>query len=85
MTTFEYKLLIILSQGEQPTQALYDVSIDDSRVRKSLRLLIKRGWVKYTRSEKMTDGPGAPMKHYALTETGILVLKNHEEELEELR
>ena len=85
MTTFEHKLMLVLSQGEQPAQALYDIAQDDSRVRRALKLLISREWVRYTRSEKMDDGPGAPMKHYELTESGVIILHNHEEELEQLR
>lgn len=85
MTTFEYKMLLTLAHGEQPAQALYEVATDDSRVRRTLKLLQQRGWVVYTQSLKMSDGPGAPMKHYKLTDMGVIILKNHEEELEALR
>jgi len=85
MTTFEHKMMIIMSQGETPAQEMYDEARDDSRVRRTLKLLQERGWVEHTGSHKMDDGPGAPMKHYSLTESGMLVLQNHEEELESLR
>ena len=85
MTTFEHKLMIVLSQGEQPASALYEIANDDSRVRRTLKLLQERGWVVYTQSIKMSEGPGAPMKHYKLTEMGSIILHNHEEELEALR
>ena len=85
LTTFEHRLMLMLSQGETPSIALYELAQDESRVRKNLRLMIKRGWVILTKKEKMDDGPGAPMNFYKLTDTGILILHNHEEELESLR
>lgn len=85
ITTFQHKIMLILSQGTQPAQALYDNAKDDSRVRRTLKLLQQRNWVEHTHSEKMSDGPGAPMKHFGLTETGIIALHQHEEELERLR
>lgn len=85
MTQFEHRLLLVLSQGEMPAQSLYDIAKDPTRVRKVLKSLIERGWVKHTRSEKRSSGPGAPMKYFELEELGEDKLANHESELAQLR
>lgn len=85
MTTFEHKLLILLAKGEQAAVDLYEVANDDSRVRRSLKLMQKRKWVIHSASRKLSTGPGAPMKFYKITKKGQNLLNVHEQALEALR
>lgn len=85
MTTFEYPLLILLSKQEQAASDLYAVANDDSRVRRSLKLMQERGWVKHSASRKLSTGPGAPMKFYKITQKGQNVLDLQDKTLEALR
>lgn len=84
---WEYAIMVTICSGPTLSSKIYDFMGEGSeqRVRGVLKSLQEKEWAECVGHVKTNDGPGRPMKIYALTERGQMVLRMYEDTLEEAR
>lgn len=86
MTSTQYAILLLLSQGPQVSPALYELELGtNSNIRRVLRVMVHKDWIEPLTPVKVDGGQGRPLNQYGITATGAGALDEHEQFLETLR
>ena len=87
MTSTKYVILLLLQDGEKPTDHFYInlENLKENSIRVQLQELTAMGWIEVSKREKTLEGPGRPMHFYRLTPTGQEELEAFKAEIESLQ